>query len=264
MNEYAQDAMTYVARYGKPDLFITFTCNPTWEEVKDHLMIGQSPIDRHDIVARVFRQKLLKLMDLITKSELFGEVRCHMLSIEWQKRGLPHSHILIWLKDKIRPTQMDAVISAEIPDPVGDPVLHKIISRNMIHGPCGSYNPTSPCMKNGRCTKKYPRQFLEETISGGDGYPLYRRRKPNPDGIGFSTTVKVVNHDVEVDNRWVVPYNPLLSKAFNAHINVEMCSSIKSIKYVCKYINKGSDMAVYGLANNRNVNDEITQYQLGR
>lgn len=30
MQEYAQDAMTYVRVYGKSDLFITFTCNPTW------------------------------------------------------------------------------------------------------------------------------------------------------------------------------------------------------------------------------------------
>jgi len=30
MHEYVQDAMTYVRAYGRPDLFITFTCNLTW------------------------------------------------------------------------------------------------------------------------------------------------------------------------------------------------------------------------------------------
>ncbi|CAD6215161.1 GSCOCG00011170001-RA-CDS [Cotesia congregata] len=34
MQEYIQDAMTYVCHYGRPDLFITFTCNPNWEEIK--------------------------------------------------------------------------------------------------------------------------------------------------------------------------------------------------------------------------------------
>lgn len=29
MHEYAQDAMSYVRHYGRPDLFITFTCNPS-------------------------------------------------------------------------------------------------------------------------------------------------------------------------------------------------------------------------------------------
>lgn len=37
MHEYTQDAMTYVRNYGKPDLFITFTCNPHWPEIKQYL-----------------------------------------------------------------------------------------------------------------------------------------------------------------------------------------------------------------------------------
>jgi len=31
--EYTQDAMAYVRLYGRPDLFITFTCNPNWPEI---------------------------------------------------------------------------------------------------------------------------------------------------------------------------------------------------------------------------------------
>lgn len=97
MHEYAQDAMTYVRAYGRPDLFITFTCNPTWDEIKILLLPGQSPSDRHDITARVFKQKLRSFTDFIVKHQVFGETRCWMYSIEWQKRGLPHAHILIWM-----------------------------------------------------------------------------------------------------------------------------------------------------------------------
>lgn len=61
MHEYAQDAMTYVRNYGRPDLFITFTCNPQWSDIKDNLFPGQSSTDRHDITARVFKQKLKAL-----------------------------------------------------------------------------------------------------------------------------------------------------------------------------------------------------------
>lgn len=214
MHEYAQDAMTYVRSYGRPDLFITFTCNPKWNEITELLLPAQSASDRHDITARVFKQKLKSLMDFIVKHHVFGETRCWMYSIEWQKRGLPHAHILIWLVNKIRPDEIDQVISAEIPDFEIDPDLFDVVTNNMIHGPCGVLNNNSPCMKDGKCTKRYPRNLVAETITGNDVYPLYRRRSTE-DG-GKSTTLKVRNNDVDVDNLWVVPYSPLLSKTYKA------------------------------------------------
>jgi hypothetical protein len=37
-------------------------------------------------------------------------------------------------------------------------------------------------------------------------------------------------------NEWVVPYSPYLCKKFKAHINVEVCATVKVIKYINKYI----------------------------
>ena len=108
MHERTQDAMTYVRHYGCPDLFITFTCNPKWPEITNELLPGQSPHHRHDITARVFHVKMRKMMALLTKSAIFGPTRCDMHTIEWQKRGLPHGHILFWLIEKIRPAQIDS------------------------------------------------------------------------------------------------------------------------------------------------------------
>ncbi|KIH46246.1 hypothetical protein ANCDUO_23702 [Ancylostoma duodenale] len=76
MHKYAQDAMLYARTCGRPDLFITFTCNPDWNETKEELLTDQVPSDRHDIVARVFKQKLTKLIDMITKSHIYEETRC--------------------------------------------------------------------------------------------------------------------------------------------------------------------------------------------
>ena len=163
MHERTQDAMTYVRHYGRPDLFITFTCNPSWVELTQELLPNQAARDRHDLVARVFHLKLKKLMDLLTNGAVFGKARCHVCSIEWQKRGLPHAHILLWLTEKLRSTQVDSFISAEFPDPQRDPGLYDIVQKHMIHGPCGALNPRSPCMDNGKCTKKYPRNLLKET-----------------------------------------------------------------------------------------------------
>jgi hypothetical protein len=266
MHEYTQDAMTYVRNHGRPDLFVTFTCNPKWQEIQDELLPGQAPSDRHDLLARVFRQKLIKLINIVTKSHAFGPTRCWMYSIEWQKRGLPHAHILIWLKDKIKSDQIDSVISAELPDPQQDSRLFEIIIKTMIHGPCGTINPTSPCMEKNKCTKRYPRQLLRDTETGDDGYPLYRRRSPEDGGIKAKIKMRINNsiQEIEIDNKWVVPYCPLLSRIFQAHINVEYCNSVKSIKYICKYVNKGSDQAVFGLEKDGTAVDEIKHYQLGR
>ncbi|UYV73850.1 hypothetical protein LAZ67_11001135 [Cordylochernes scorpioides] len=60
MHEYTQDAMVFVRTYGRPDLFITFTCNPSWPEINAELFNGQKPMDRHDLTARVFKLKLNK------------------------------------------------------------------------------------------------------------------------------------------------------------------------------------------------------------
>ncbi|UYV63109.1 hypothetical protein LAZ67_2003163 [Cordylochernes scorpioides] len=264
--EYTQDAFCYVRKFGRPDLFITFTSNPSWEELSAALLPGQKQLDRHDITARVFRQKLVKFIGALTKGQLYRATVAWKYSVEWQKRGLPHAHILVWLAIKLRPTQIDSVICAEFPDPIQDPLLYNIVVKKMIHGPCGEYNPVSPCMKNSSCSKKYPKQFLLETQTNENGYPLYRRRAP--EAGGFTAKVKIRGREeVTIDNRWVVPYSPLLSKMFCAHINVENCSSVKAIKYICKYVNKGSDQAIINLRREGRGPDpqnEVRMYQCAR
>ncbi|GBM55091.1 hypothetical protein AVEN_55974-1 [Araneus ventricosus] len=79
--------------------------------------------------------------------------------------------------------------------------------------------------------KAIPSLFLKETQTGQDGYSLYRRRS-SQDG-GLTANVSFQGLEVSVDNTWIVPYCPLLTKIFNVHINVKYCNSVKSIKCVC-------------------------------
>jgi len=51
MMQNYQDAMAIVRKYGKPDVFITMTCNPNWLEIKENLLPNQQPADRPDICA---------------------------------------------------------------------------------------------------------------------------------------------------------------------------------------------------------------------
>ena len=73
---------------------------------------------------------------------------------------------------------IDKGISADIPSSSSDPELHAIIKAHMVHGPCGALNRSSPCMKEGKCSKKFPKEFVKFTEQGQDGYPRYQRRSP--------------------------------------------------------------------------------------
>ena len=88
------------------------------------------------------------MVDVITKYLLFGDTHCWMYSIEWQQRGLPDAHMLVWLQQKIQATDIDKIISPELPDPHIDALLFDIVKRHMIHGPCGNLNNKSPCMSD--------------------------------------------------------------------------------------------------------------------
>jgi hypothetical protein len=61
--------MTLVQRFGKPDYFITMTCNLYWDEVTNELFPGQTPQDRPELVAKVYRAKLQNLHDLLIKKK---------------------------------------------------------------------------------------------------------------------------------------------------------------------------------------------------
>lgn len=160
-HEYAQDAMSYVRYYGHPDLLIIFTFNPEWPEMETMLYLGQLPGYRYDLTERIFKQKLKKLMDAMNKTDISRESRCWMYLIKWQKRGLVHAHILIWLEEKVHPGWMGDVTSAELPDPKTDAMFFRNIRSLVIHGSCGVLNPTSPCMKDEKCSKGYPRDYKQ-------------------------------------------------------------------------------------------------------
>lgn len=49
---------------------------------------------------------------------------------------------------------------------------------------------------------------------------------------------------LQCSNQWVVPYCPWLTCRYDAHVNVEYCASIKAVKYLYKYIFKGSSSQI--------------------
>jgi hypothetical protein len=198
----------------------------------------------------------------LTKHHILGKIRAYVFVVEFQKRGLPHAHFLLIMQRKYKltcPDQYDLLIFVEIPNKKKYPQLYKMVIKHMMHGPCGLLNPKCPCTKGrASCKNHYPRAFSNATSQGKDSYPIYRRRDD-----GRKETVR----GCELDNRWVVPYNPYLLRLFNCHINVEACGSIKAVKYLFKYIYKGHDRASVAVTDANKADgdvDEIKQYRDAR
>ena len=57
-------------------------------------------------------------------------------------------------------------------------------------------------------------------------------------------------------NRWVLPYNPYLLKKYKSHINVHVCTSIRAVKYLYKYVRRGHDRAAVEVV----VRDEVKEF----
>ncbi len=130
----------------------------------------------------------------------------------------------------------------------------------MIHGFYNLLNPTSPYIAKKYPNdpliyiKRFPREFNKTTTINIDGYPTYRRRYIIDD------EVIIWGSNSRFNNRWVVPYNPFLTCLFKIYINVEVCTTIKAVKYIYKYIYKGHDKATLQIYKT----NEITRYVMCR
>jgi len=105
----------------------------------------------------------------------------------------------------------------------------------MIHGSCGHAQFNSPCMKEGRCSKYYPKNFTSCTAIDEEGYSSYRRR----DDGSF-----IEKNGIQLENSNVVPYNPPFLMRYQTHVNIEYCNKTNAMKYLFKYVNKGPDIAI--------------------
>ena len=251
MAQCCQDALAINRSFGGADLFLTATANPGWPDVLRELLPGQSASDRPDLVGRAFKLKMDALIKDIQNGAL-GATAAHVHTIEFQKRGLPHMHMIIFLSEESKlktPEDVDKLLSAEFPDPEEQPELHELVKKFMVHGPCGHANPNGPCMENGKCIHNFPKPYREATSISDNAYASYQRRNT---GKIFKTS-----SGKDVDNRWVVPYCAYLIWKYRCHINVESVYSLKSIKYIYKYVYKGGDRATVEFSR---AQDEVKLY----
>ncbi|GJZ67911.1 hypothetical protein Tco_0631151 [Tanacetum coccineum] len=102
---------------------------------------------------------------------------------------------------------------AELPSLTDDPDVYKAVTDYMLHGPCGKDARNASCTSDGKCSKHFPKPFLAEKFLDKEGYPHYRRR----------------------DNKVTFKKGKF---------------TLKAIKYLFKYLNKGPDRATIVIKEN--------------
>lgn len=101
-----QRVLAIVRHFGKPRLFITITTNPDWDDITRELLTDESGVriqtwrDRPDLVARVFNFRLQEVLQELRRDNIFGKHVASVYTVEFQKRGLPHAHILHFLNSE--------------------------------------------------------------------------------------------------------------------------------------------------------------------
>lgn len=77
------DAMTLVDKYGKPDIFLTMTCNPKWSKITNELKKHEEAQNRPDLLTRVFKSKFEELKRQVLKRKIFGPIATYTYFIEF-------------------------------------------------------------------------------------------------------------------------------------------------------------------------------------
>lgn len=87
------DSLAICRSKGKPSFFITITTNPNWPEIVEQLGPGQTASDIPLVVCRTFKARMEAAIRAIKK--FLGTVVYIVRVVEFQKRGLPHAHIVV-------------------------------------------------------------------------------------------------------------------------------------------------------------------------
>ncbi|KAK0151948.1 ATP-dependent DNA helicase PIF1 [Merluccius polli] len=184
-----RDVHAMVRQIGKPTFFLTFSAaEMRWPEIVEVIKAQQgelgdfSELDwnaKCDIlrsnpitVMRMFEKRVDALMTslILSPAKPIGEVEDYFYRVEFQARGSPHIHMLVWIKDapefeddpdSVVVKFIDEYISCKMPDPERDPELHKIVSEVQMH----SRKHSKSCKKgNVSCRFGFPKLPMEKTI----------------------------------------------------------------------------------------------------
>ncbi|KAL5457558.1 hypothetical protein EMCRGX_G034829 [Ephydatia muelleri] len=236
--------------YGSPTLFITFSCaeyNSTHidrylRKVNDHppsYPISKLCIEDPVSVSQKFSANFHDLFNtVLLKGSVLGVVEHFFWKIEYQARGAPHYHVLLWIlgapvigksdpKDVL--AWIQERITCKIPDAALNPELHALVTKYQMHK-CTNYCKRRQNIKSGfitKCRFSFPRDVTEHAVL-------------NPVEECLKSRKKIYLLPRAAQECRVNDYNPLLLLLWQANMDIQFTaeSSLTLAHYVTGYVTK--------------------------
>ena len=244
------DLNCMIREYGPPSLFLTFSCaeydSPDIasylhkiNDVPDGYPIGKLCAEDPLSVSRKFSKKFHDFFNtVILKGQVLGTVSHFFWKKEYQARGAPHYHVLLWIagapvigmdsESKVL-RWIQERITCRIPDSSSNPELHRLVTKYQTHR-CSAYCKRR--VKVGgvfiiRCKFNFPRPEADESKIHSVEDCLKGRNKIYDLPRSFS--------EMRVND-----YNPILLLLWKANLDVQFVSenSLALAHYVTGYITK--------------------------
>jgi hypothetical protein len=235
----------------KSGMFITFTFNCKCPEMQQMIDSSANPADHPDLCCRMATQKFRQLLKHVSgPNGLLGPVKAWIWSLEYQKRGNKHWHLVLMNDpatpgDPNTPEYVDQFITAKIPDepekddPDYDAKMYyrKLVTDLYIHD-CED-NPEAACRvgrPDNECRFGFPMKACERTVLHTSGHNNVTYARPDPGQGGNSFFKRCRNGKVKrITNRYVVPHNRVLTMLMGCHVCVEFITEYSLWFYLFKY-----------------------------
>ena len=227
------EVMAMIESYGDPDLMMTLTFNNGWEEIqgitesiahefdspRTHYELKVCPVETMRIWKNHFDALSSKSFSDITTKMGLGKTEHFVWRLEFQARGAPHAHILLWLENPMHEAEIAKHFFAVKP-PEMCPELRRTVLKNMVHAcytqRCRRGDPANKC--------KY-------------GFP-----KPESDSTYFDNASGKVVYARGAEDQYVVEYSPVLIMNWKGHAHIHILKTAESggaseklIHYITKY-----------------------------
>jgi PIF1-like helicase/Helitron helicase-like domain at N-terminus len=219
--------------FGLPQMFITMTFSERWPELQNIMtaISGARTLctDHPWECVEFYYERMHQIWtNLFRKPGVsgFGVLRESAIRHEFQLRQAIHSHMLMWTSKSIQQMIAENFIRADLPDPILEPELHRLVVIHQMHvcrpDLCGRSmtDPDTP-----PCRKGFPHPLEEQTMQV-DGELRYRYRR------------------TKQEDRYVVLYVAIYLLLWKAHINVQYVTSAGLSKYVTKYVTKAEPKSI--------------------